>query len=107
LRATSDSIPCSTCLAHSGKFRIRGAIPADTFEQDLLCGVSGDDVPVAVDDNGRVRQVRDARHGGDLAAGARHLVVRIAATSLIEQRAQLEQIITLKPLLTAAHTWVA
>jgi hypothetical protein len=51
--------------------------------------------------------VRDARHGGDLAAGARHLVVRIAATSLIEQRAQLEQIITLKPLLTAAHTWVA
>jgi alkanesulfonate monooxygenase SsuD/methylene tetrahydromethanopterin reductase-like flavin-dependent oxidoreductase (luciferase family) len=43
---------------------------------------------------------------GYVAAGARHLVIRIAATSLIEQRAQLEQIIALKPLLRA-HTCVA
>jgi len=36
---------------------------------------------------------------GYLAAGARHLVVRIATTSLATQLEQLEQLITLKPLL--------
>jgi hypothetical protein len=36
---------------------------------------------------------------GYLAAGARHLVVRIATTSLATQREQLEQIIAIKPLL--------
>jgi alkanesulfonate monooxygenase SsuD/methylene tetrahydromethanopterin reductase-like flavin-dependent oxidoreductase (luciferase family) len=36
---------------------------------------------------------------GYLTAGARHLVVRIATSSLATQREQLEQIITLKPLL--------
>jgi alkanesulfonate monooxygenase SsuD/methylene tetrahydromethanopterin reductase-like flavin-dependent oxidoreductase (luciferase family) len=37
-----------------------------------------------------------------VAAGARHLVVRIATTSLATQREQLEQIIQLRPALTAA-----
>jgi hypothetical protein len=35
-----------------------------------------------------------------VAAGARHIVVRIATTSLITQRAQLEQIIRLRSALT-------
>ncbi len=34
-----------------------------------------------------------------IAAGARHLAIRIATTSLATQLEQLEQIITLKPLL--------
>jgi hypothetical protein len=34
-----------------------------------------------------------------IAAGARHLAIRIATTSLATQQDQLEQIITLKPLL--------
>jgi hypothetical protein len=36
-----------------------------------------------------------------VAAGARHLAVRIAAGTLAAQREQLEQLIKLKPLLTA------
>jgi alkanesulfonate monooxygenase SsuD/methylene tetrahydromethanopterin reductase-like flavin-dependent oxidoreductase (luciferase family) len=36
-----------------------------------------------------------------LAAGARHLVIRIAAGPLAAQREQLEELIKLKPLLTA------
>ena len=39
---------------------------------------------------------------GYVAAGARHLAVRIATTSLASQREQLEQIIKLRPLLTGA-----
>ena len=39
--------------------------------------------------------------GAYVAAGARHLAIRIAATSLSAQREQLEQLIKLKPLLTA------
>jgi alkanesulfonate monooxygenase SsuD/methylene tetrahydromethanopterin reductase-like flavin-dependent oxidoreductase (luciferase family) len=38
--------------------------------------------------------------GGYVAAGARHLAIRIAATTLAAQREQLEQLIKLKPLLT-------
>jgi alkanesulfonate monooxygenase SsuD/methylene tetrahydromethanopterin reductase-like flavin-dependent oxidoreductase (luciferase family) len=38
--------------------------------------------------------------GGYVAAGARHLVVRIATTNLAAQREQLEQIIKLKPVLS-------
>jgi alkanesulfonate monooxygenase SsuD/methylene tetrahydromethanopterin reductase-like flavin-dependent oxidoreductase (luciferase family) len=38
---------------------------------------------------------------GYVAAGARHLAIRIAATTLAAQREQLEQLIKLKPLLTA------
>jgi alkanesulfonate monooxygenase SsuD/methylene tetrahydromethanopterin reductase-like flavin-dependent oxidoreductase (luciferase family) len=41
------------------------------------------------------------RLGAYVAAGARHLAVRIAAGSLAAQREQLEELITLKPLLTA------
>jgi alkanesulfonate monooxygenase SsuD/methylene tetrahydromethanopterin reductase-like flavin-dependent oxidoreductase (luciferase family) len=40
------------------------------------------------------------RLGAYVAAGARHLAVRIAAGSLAAQREQLEELITLKPLLT-------
>ena len=39
--------------------------------------------------------------GGYVAAGARHLAIRIATTGLASQREQLEQLIKLKPLLTA------
>ena len=39
---------------------------------------------------------------GYVAAGARHLAVRIATTSLASQREQLEQIIKLRPLLAEA-----
>jgi hypothetical protein len=39
---------------------------------------------------------------GYVAAGARHLAIRIATTSLATQREQLEQIITLAPLLKSA-----
>ena len=38
--------------------------------------------------------------GGYVAAGARHLVIRIAATDLAAQRGQLERLIKLKPPLT-------
>jgi hypothetical protein len=38
---------------------------------------------------------------GYVAAGARHLACRIATTSLATQKEQLEQIIKLKPQLTA------
>jgi hypothetical protein len=38
--------------------------------------------------------------GAYVAAGARHLAIRIASTSLSAQREQLEQLIKLKPLLT-------
>jgi alkanesulfonate monooxygenase SsuD/methylene tetrahydromethanopterin reductase-like flavin-dependent oxidoreductase (luciferase family) len=41
------------------------------------------------------------RLGAYVAAGARHLAVRIAAASLAAQREQLEELIKLKPLLTA------
>jgi alkanesulfonate monooxygenase SsuD/methylene tetrahydromethanopterin reductase-like flavin-dependent oxidoreductase (luciferase family) len=41
------------------------------------------------------------RLGAYVAAGARHLAVRIAAGSLAAQREQLEELIKLKPLLTA------
>jgi hypothetical protein len=39
--------------------------------------------------------------GGYVAARARHLAIRIAATTLAAQREQLEQLIKLRPLLTA------
>jgi hypothetical protein len=41
------------------------------------------------------------RHGAYVAAGARHIAIRIAAGTIAAQREQLEELIKLKPLLTA------